>query len=46
MTGKLLGGLIVLTALVGGVAMYWLQIYGYYDAVPASDMQDDVQLTL
>lgn len=46
MTGKLFGGLLVLTALVGGVAMYWLQVYGYYDAVPASDMQDDVQLTL
>ncbi|GAA6179919.1 DUF6446 family protein [Shimia sp. NS0008-38b] len=36
----------MLTALVGGVAMYWLQVYGYYDAVPASGKNDDVQLTL
>ncbi|MBO9406776.1 histidine kinase [Shimia sp. R9_1] len=46
MTGKLLGGVIVLTALVGGIAMYWLQIYGYYDEVRVSDLKDDVQLTL
>ena len=46
MAGKIVGGLIVLTALVGGVAMYWLQVYGYYDAVPVSDLKDDVQLTL
>lgn len=46
MTGKLVGILIVLTALVGGAAMYWLQIYGYYDAVPASGKNDDVQLTV
>lgn len=46
MAGKLLGGLIVLTALVGGVAMYWLQIYGYYDEVRVSDLKNDVQLTL
>ncbi|MBO9479547.1 histidine kinase [Shimia sp. R11_0] len=46
MTGKFLGGLIVLTALVGGAAMYWLQVYGYYEPVPASSNNDDVKLTL
>lgn len=46
MTGKLLGGVIVLSALVGGIAMYWLQIYGYYDEVRVSGLKDDVQLTL
>ncbi len=44
--GKIMGGFIVLTALIGGVAMYWLQVYGYYDAVPVSDTKDDVKLTL
>ncbi|MEP2530083.1 DUF6446 family protein [Shimia sp.] len=45
MIGKLLAGFIVLTALVAGIAMYWLQVYAYYDAVPASGT-DDVQLTV
>lgn len=44
--GKFLGGLIVLTSLVGGIAMYWLQVYGYYDEVAASEALDDVKLTL
>lgn len=44
--GKFVGGLIVLTALVGGIAMYWLQVYGFYEAVPVSSTQDDVRLTL
>ncbi len=44
--GKFLAGLIVIISLVGGVAMYWLQVYGYYDPVLASGLKDDVQLTL
>lgn len=36
---------IVLTAVVGGGAMYWLQVYGYYDEVAVSGT-DDVQMTL
>lgn len=46
MTGKIIGVIIVLTALVGGVALYWLQVYGFYDEVQASGAKDDVQLTL
>ncbi|MFD1342328.1 DUF6446 family protein [Litorisediminicola beolgyonensis] len=35
MMGKILAGLIVVCALVAGAAMYWLQVYAYYDEVPA-----------
>ena len=45
MTGKILAGLIVATALVAGVAMYYLQVYAFYDTVSASG-QDDVEMTL
>ena len=31
--GKLAAGAIVVTALVAGIAMYWLQVYAYYDEV-------------
>ncbi|MDR0810566.1 MAG: DUF6446 family protein [Gemmobacter sp.] len=34
MNGKIVGGAIVLIALIAGVAMYWLQVYAYY--VPAT----------
>lgn len=44
MTGKLLAGLIVITALVAGVAMYYLQVYAYYDEVSANGT-DDVMIT-
>lgn len=44
MIGKLLAGLIVVTALVAGVAMYYLQVYAYYDEVAATGT-DDVQMT-
>jgi hypothetical protein len=43
--GKLLAGFIVITALAAGVAMYYLQVYAYYDPVKATGL-DDVQLTL
>lgn len=43
MTGKLLAGFIVIVAAVAGVAMYYLQEYGYYDRVVATG--DDVHLT-
>ncbi|CUH65622.1 hypothetical protein TG4357_01962 [Thalassovita gelatinovora] len=44
MTGKLLAGFIVVTALVAGVAMYYLQVYAYYDKVVATGTED-VQMT-
>ncbi len=33
MNGKLLGGFIVVTSLVAGIVMYWLQVYAYYEPV-------------
>jgi hypothetical protein len=29
--GKIIGGFLVLTGLVAGVAMYWLQVYAFYE---------------
>ncbi|WP_306115250.1 MULTISPECIES: DUF6446 family protein [unclassified Roseovarius] len=43
MTGKLLGIAIVLTALVAGAVMYYLQVYYFYDEVSATGT-DDVQM--
>ncbi|MGR3703624.1 MAG: DUF6446 family protein [Paracoccaceae bacterium] len=40
--GKFLALLILVCALIGGGAMYYLQVYAYYDAIPASG-PDDVQ---
>ena len=42
--GKILGGFIVVTALIAGVAMYYLQVYGFYDEVEYTP--DDIQLTV
>lgn len=41
--GKLLGAAIVITALVAGAAMYYLQVYYFYEPVKATGT-DDVQL--
>lgn len=43
MTGKLVGGIIVLTGLVAGVAIYWLQVYAYYVTLDPEDV--DIRLT-
>ncbi len=43
MNGKIIGGAIMISALVAGAALYYLQVYGFYSEVEASgDM--DVQL--
>ena len=42
MTGKLLAGFIVLCGLLGGVAVYYLQVYAYYEEVAANGMSDVV----
>jgi len=34
MTGKILAGFIVITALVAGVSLYYLQVYAFYEPVP------------
>ncbi|MDU8911942.1 DUF6446 family protein [Aestuariicoccus sp. MJ-SS9] len=44
MTGKFLAILLLLSALVGGVAMYYLQVYAYYEEVVPTGT-DDVMLT-
>lgn len=41
--GKFLAVLILSAALIGGVAMYYLQVYGFYDEIAASG-PDDVQI--
>lgn len=43
MTGKILGIAILISALVAGAAMYYLQVYHFYDEVEASGT-DDVQM--
>ena len=42
--GKVLAGVIVITALLAGAAMYYLQVYYYYEPVKSTGT-DDVQLT-
>jgi hypothetical protein len=42
--GKFLAGVIVIAALAAGIALYYLQVYAYYDEVSAKGA-DDVMLT-
>lgn len=44
MTGKILTLVIVISAIVAGGLMYYLQVYGFYEEVQASGVED-VQLT-
>lgn len=44
MTGKILTIVIVLSAVLGGALMYYLQVYGFYDEVAPTGVED-VQLT-
>ena len=43
MTGKILAGVIVISALIAGAAMYYLQVYGFYE--PVADEAGTVRLT-
>ncbi|MDF1619623.1 DUF6446 family protein [Pseudothioclava nitratireducens] len=45
MNGKIVGGAIVLSALVTGVAVYYLQVYGYYQELPATAPAAEIRLT-
>ena len=45
MSGKLLGIIIIMTALVAGVALYVFQVYAFYEPVKATG-NADVQMTL
>lgn len=42
MNGKIIGSFVVITALIAGVAMYWLQVYAFYDEVSA----DSAEMTM
>ena len=44
MNGKLIGGFIALSGLIAGVAIYYLQVYGFYDEVAPEDLE--ISLTL
>ncbi|MEY8096174.1 DUF6446 family protein [Falsihalocynthiibacter sp. S25ZX9] len=45
MIGKLIAGAIVITALIAGGAMYYLQEYGFYETVEASSENANIQIT-
>ena len=45
MSGKLLGIIIIMTALIAGVALYVFQVYAFYEPVKATG-KADVQMTL
>ena len=44
MNGKIVGGFLVVTALVAGAAMYWLQVYAFYEPVSFTP-GDEIRLT-
>ena len=43
MSGKIIGVFIMASALIAGIAMYFLQVYGFYDEIAEGDYQ--VELT-
>ena len=44
MSGKLVAVFLILTAAIGGGAMYYLQVYGFYEEIEATNVAD-VQMT-
>jgi len=43
--GKAVGLILVFSALLTGAAVWYLQVYGYYDPVPATAPAADIRLT-
>ncbi|WP_299627318.1 DUF6446 family protein [uncultured Tateyamaria sp.] len=39
MSGKIIGIFIMLSAVIGGIALYYLQVYGFYETVQAEEVQ-------
>ncbi|MBY5933044.1 histidine kinase [Tateyamaria omphalii] len=39
MNGKIIGIVIVLSSIIAGAALYYLQVYGFYDEVELADVQ-------
>ena len=46
MSGKLVGGTIVIISLIAGVAIYYLQVYAFYDEVSAHGTEDVMLTTM
>ncbi len=44
MSGKVVALFLILTAVIGGGAMYYLQVYGFYEEIEATNVAD-VQMT-
>ena len=40
MSGKIVGIVILVAALIAGAALYYLQVYGFYTTVPDSEAPD------
>ena len=38
MTGRIAAALIIVVAILGGGAMYWLQVYAYYDRIEGGEV--------
>ena len=45
MNGKIVGGALVLSGLVAGAAVWYLQVYGFYEPLPASAPAAEIRLT-
>ena len=45
MNGKIVAGVLVLTALAAGALLYWQQIYAYYTPIEAASPAADIRLT-
>lgn len=45
MIGKIIVGVIVITALLAGAAIYYLQVYGYYHEVPVTAPAAEIRMT-
>lgn len=43
--GKLVAGFLVLTGLIAGVGVYYLQVYAYYEPIEASAEAAEIRLT-
>lgn len=46
MTGKIAAGAIVISALVAGIAIYWLQVYAFYEKVAFTPGQEITLTTI
>ncbi|ABF65043.1 hypothetical protein TM1040_2311 [Ruegeria sp. TM1040] len=46
MTGKILSIILIVSGLVAGIAMYYLQVYGFYDEVVAEPGRDVVLMPI